>query len=281
VNWNKPADGGFLIVEDENKEAFLRENPSAAKYVRPFLSADQYLNNDRRWVLWLVDAPPKIIRENPGVRRRVEAVRQFRLRSRKESTRRRADRAALFDQTRQPTGEYILIPRRSSESRKYVPFGYFSPENIIADSRTTIPNATLFHFGVLSSSMHMAWMRQVCGRLESRDRNSNKLVYNNYPWPEAVGAKQRHAVKATAQAVLDMRKRFPNASLADLYDPLSMPPVLVEAHAELDRAVDLCYRSQPFQNDLQRVEHLFALYEKLTAPLIPTTKKGQRKMRPN
>jgi hypothetical protein len=279
VNGNKPADGGFLIVEGEDKEAFLEENPGAAKYVRPLLSADQYLNNEQRWVLWLVDAPPKIIRENPGVRRRVEAVREFRLRSRKESTRRRADRPALFDQIRQPTREYILVPRHSSESRKYIPFGYFSPENIIADSCTAIPNATTFHFGVLSSSMHMAWMRQVCGRLESRYRYSNKLVYNNFPWPEAPTAKQRAAVEAATQGVLDARKAFPNATLADLYDPLAMPPALVKAHAELDRAVELCYRPQPFQNDRQRVEHLFALYEKLTAPLIAPVKKGRRAAR--
>jgi hypothetical protein len=279
VNGNKPADGGFLIVEDKDKAVFLRENLGAAKYVRPFLSADQYLNNERRWVLWLVDAPPKIIRENPGVSGRVEAVRKFRLRSRKESTRRRADRPTLFDQIRQPTREYILVPRHSSESRKYIPFGYFSPENIIADSCTAIPDATLFHFGVLSSSMHMAWMRQVCGRLESRYRYSNKLVYNNYPWPEAPSPKQRLAVEGAAEAVLGARKRFPNASLADLYDPLAMPPVLVKAHADLDRAVDLCYRPQPFENDRLRIEHLFALYEKLTAPLIATAKRGRRKKR--
>jgi hypothetical protein len=277
VNGNKPADGGFLIVESEDKEMFLEENPAAAKYVRPFLSADQYLNNEQRWVLWLVDAPPKIIRENPGLRRRVEAVREFRLRSRKLSTRRRADRPALFDQIRQPTREYILVPRHSSESRKYIPFGYFSPENIIADSCTAIPNATPFHFGVLSSSMHMAWMRQVCGRLKSDYRYSNKLVYNNYPWPEAPSAKQHAAVEAAAQTVLDVRKGFHNASLADLYDPLAMPPALAKAHAELDRAVDLCYRPQPFQNDRQRVEHLFALYEKLTAPLIAPAKKRRSK----
>ncbi len=277
VNGNKPADGGFLIVEGEEKEAFLKENPGAAKYVRPFLSADQYLNNEQRWVLWLVDAPPAIIRENPGVRKRVEAVREFRLRSRKESTRRRADRPALFDQIRQPTREYILVPRHSSENRKYIPFGYFDPKSIIADSCTAIPDATLFHFGALSSSMHMAWMRQVCGRLKSDYRYSNKLVYNNYPWPEAPSDKQRAAVEAAAQAVLDARKQFPSATLADLYDPLAMPPALVKAHADLDRAVDLCYRPQPFENDRLRVEHLFALYEKLTVPLIAPAKKSRRK----
>lgn len=146
VNGNKPADGGFLIIESEDKEAFFKENPGAVQYVHPFLSADQYLNNEQRWVLWLVNAPPTIVRENPGVKKRVEAVREFRLRSKKESTRRRADRPALFDQIRQPTREYILIPRHSSESRKYIPFGYFSPENIIADSCTAVPRRDVLPF---------------------------------------------------------------------------------------------------------------------------------------
>ncbi|MGB9103711.1 MAG: type IIL restriction-modification enzyme MmeI, partial [Terriglobales bacterium] len=137
--------------------------------------------------------------------------------------------------------------------------------------------ATLYDFGMISSVMHMAWVRQTCGRLESRYRYSKDIVYNNYPWPEAPNAKQRAAVKAAAQNVLNARKAFPNATLADLYDPLAMPPALVKAHAELDRAVDLCYRAQPFQNDRQRVEYLFALYEKLTAPLITTAKKRRRK----
>jgi hypothetical protein len=279
VNGNKPADGGFLIIEDENKNSFLKENPGAAQYVRPFLSADQYLNNERRWVLWLVDAPPTVIRENPGVKERVEAVRDFRLKSQKESTRRRAERPALFDQIRQPTHEYILIPRHSSENRKYIPFGFFGPENIIADSCTAIPDATLYHFGVLTSTMHMAWVRQVCGRLKSDYRYSNKLVYNNFPWPEAVMDKQRQTVETKAQAVLDARNQFPAVALADLYDPLSMPPALAKAHAELDRSVDFCYRQQPFISERQRVEFLFALYEKLTAPLLPAAKPKRTRKR--
>lgn len=143
-----------------------------------------------------------------------------------------------------------------------------------------VPGASVFHFGIISSGMHMAWVRQVCGRLESRCRYSNKLVYNNSPWPEAPSVKQRGSVEQAAQAVLDARAKFKDASLADLYDPIAMPPDLSRAHLELDRAVDLCYRPQPFQNDRQRVEHLFALYEKLSIPLIATPKKGRRKPRP-
>jgi hypothetical protein len=275
VNGNKPADGGHLIVEDEDKKEFLKENPDAKAYVLPFLSADEFLNGRQRWVLWLVDAPVNLIRESPGVRARVEAVREFRLRSPKESTRRRADRPALFDQLRQPTNTYLLIPRHSSENRSYIPFGYFPPSVIIADSCTAVPDATPFHFGVLSSVMHMAWMRQVCGRLESRYRYSNKLVYNNFPWPTPT-AEQRARVEEKAKAVLAAREpHLPpkgTATLADLYDPLSMPPALLKAHTELDRAVEKCYRAEPFHSDRERVEFLFALYEKLTAPLLPLTK---------
>ena len=278
VNGNKPADGGFLIVEDEDREQLLKENPEATQYVRPFLCADEYLNNDRRWVLWLIDAPPNLIRESPGIKERVEAVREFRLKSPKESTRRRADRPALFDQIRQPTGQYILVPRHSSENRKYVPFGFFDPEIIIGDSCTAIPDATRYHFGVLSSGMHMAWMRQVCGRLKSDYRYSNKLVYNNYPWPTSPTAKQTELVETAAQKVLDVRAQFPASSLADLYDPISMPPALVKAHADLDRAADLCYRPQPFTSERQRVEYLFALYEQLTAPLLPATKPKRKRV---
>ncbi len=271
INGNKPADGGHLIIEAEDRKEFVRLNPSAEQYVRRFLSAEQYLSGEERWVLWLVDAPPNIVRENPGVKQRLEAVRDFRLKSQKESTRRRAERPALFDQIRQPTTPYLLIPRHSSETRRYVPFGYFGPEVIIGDSCTAIPNATPYHFGVLSSEMHMAWMRQVCGRLESRYRYSNKLVYNNYPWPAAV--------EAAAQAVLNVRAKYPTSTLADLYDPLMMPAPLLKAHQELDRAVDRCYRPEPFPSDRHRVEYLFALYEKITTPLVAAAKKTKRRSR--
>jgi hypothetical protein len=149
--------------------------------------------------------------------------------------------------------------------------------NVIANgSALIVPNARLYHFGVLSSAMHMAWMRYTCGRLESRYQYSSQIVYNNYPWPESPSVKQRAAVEAAAQAVLDARKKFPDATLADLYDPLAMPKDLVKAHAGLDRAVDLCYRPQPFDTDRHRVEHLFALYEKLTAPLMVRTSHRSR-----
>lgn len=278
---NMPRDAGFLIVEEKDREEFLSENPGAKKYLRPLLCAEEYLHSVPRWCLWLVDAPPGDIRNMPGIKRRVEAVRDFRLASKKESTQKKASEPALFAEIRQPGGRYIVVPRHTSETRKYVPFGYFRPSVIIHDSCSAISNATLYHLGVLSSSMHMAWLHQVCGRLKSDFRYSTRLVYNNYPWPDECSAKQQTGIEKAAQAVLDARAEFlpPNgdATLAELYDPISMPPKLVKAHASLDRAVDLCYRPQPFATERQRVEFLFALYEKLTAPLIPPVSKRKRR----
>jgi hypothetical protein len=183
----------------------------------------------------------------------------------------------LFGEIRQPATKFVLVPCHSSETRRYIPLSYFTPEFIPNNSCLFLEHATPYHFGVLSSAMHMAWVKQVCGRLESRYRYSNKLVYNNFPWPEAPTAKQRAVVEACVQAVLDARKSFPGATLADLYDPLAMPKDLVKAHADLDRAVDRCYRPQPFDSDRQRVEHLFARFEKLSAPLIAISAKARRK----
>lgn len=280
---NKPADGGFLLVEDEVRTGFLRENPGAEPYLKAFVSADEYLNGRSRWVLWLNDAPPQVIRDNPGLRQRVEGVQAFRAASKKESTRRGAAYPATFAEVRQPTSEYILIPRHSSERRKYVPFGYFGPDVIIGDSCTAVRDASFYHFGVLSSAMHMAWMRTVCGRLESRYRYSNKLVYNNFPWPENVHSRRAGAVDASARNVIEARTPFlppvGTSTLSDLYDPLTMPASLAKAHLELDRTVDRCYRDAAFRTDRERVEHLFALYEKIAVPLLPVIAKkkpGQR-----
>ncbi len=276
---SKPTDGGNLIVEEEDREIFIAENPGAEKYLRPLLCADEYLHSIPRWCLWLADAPPVDIRNIQGIKKRVEAVRAFRLASKKEPTRRMADQPALFAEIRQPCERFVLVPQHTSQNRRYIPFGYFDPKYIVHNSCSAIGSATFFQFGVLSSAMHMAWVRAICGRIKSDFRYSTNLVYNNFPWPEAPTAKQRSAVEKAAQAVLDARKKFPDATLADLYDPVAMPPALVKAHAELDRAVDRCYRPQPFDNDRQRVEHLFALYEKLTAPLLPSAKKPRRKAR--
>jgi hypothetical protein len=269
---NKPTDDGNFILTDDEKMAFLKEEPGAKFFLYRFTGSEEFINGNMRWCLWLKDATPDELRSFPKVMERIERVREFRLRSTAEPTRKAAKTPALFFYISQPTSEYILIPEVSSERRQYIPIG-FMPKNVIsANTNFLIPSSSLFHFGVLTSAIHMAWVRQVCGRLKSDYRYSGSMVYNTFPWPQDATAKQREAVESAAQKVLDARKEFPAATLADLYDPLSMPPALSKAHAELDRAVDLCYRREPFETERQRVEFLFTLYEKLTAPLLPVTK---------
>jgi hypothetical protein len=224
-----------------------------------------------------VEIKPHELRNLPEIAKRVEEVRNFRLKSKALTTRKFADFPTLFRQIAQPRSAFIVIPGHTSETRRYIPIAYFLPNYIVSNACFVLPNTTPFHFGVLCSEMHMAWVRQVCGRLKSDFRYSKDIVYNNYPWPEGPSDNQREAVAEATQAVLDARQGFPGATLADLYDPLAMPPALVRAHADLDRAVDLCYRSQPFESDRQRVEYLFSLYEKLNLPLLPAAKKGRRK----
>ena len=276
---NKPTDGGHLIIEEQDRKEFLQTNPEAKKFIRPLLCAEEYLHSIPRWCLWLVDALPSDIRSISGIKKRVEAVRDFRLASKKGPTRTMASQPTLFAEIRQPKARFMVIPQHTSQLRRYVPFGYFSPNHIVHNSCSAIPDATLYHFGVLSSEMHMAWVRTVCGRIKSDYRYSTNLVYNNYPWPEKATDKQRAAVEAAAQAVLDARAQYPTSMLADLYDPLTMPAPLLKAHQQLDRAVDRCYRPEPFPSDRHRVEYLFALYEQFTAPLVAAAKparKGRR-----
>jgi hypothetical protein len=178
----------------------------------------------------------------------------------------------LFGEIRQPDTEYLLVPKVSSETRHYMPIGFLPPEIIASGSALVFPNATTFHFGVLSSVMHMAWMRQVCGRLESRYQYSVGLVYNNFPWPVDATEAQHTKVEECAQSVLEVRQGYfdEGSTLADLYDPLYMPAPLLKAHQALDRAVDRCYRSAAFSSERERVEFLFKRYEELTAPLAPS-----------
>jgi hypothetical protein len=211
---------------------------------------------------------------------RIKKVQTFRLESTKEATRKKATTSALFTEDRQPKdGIYLAVPRTSSENRSYIPIAFLSADIIAANDIQLVENASTYQFGILTSAMHMAWMRVLCGRLKSDFRYSNKLVYNNYPWPAPLAAKERAAIEASAQAVLDARAAFPRSTLADLYDPLAMPARLADAHTALDRAVDRAYAtaagvkgSDPFPTDRARVEHLFALYEKLTVPLLPAVK---------
>jgi hypothetical protein len=208
------------------------------------------------------------IRDSPTVLERIFKVREHRNSSNREATRKLSATPTLFGEIRQPETSFILIPRVSSENRKYIPMGIFTKENIASDTCMFVPDGTLFHFGMLTSMMHMTWVRYTCGRLKSDFRYSAEGVYNNYPWPIAPTDKQKQVVEEEAQAVLDARAQFPESSLADLYDPNTMPPVLVKAHQQLDKAVDLCYRSQSFTTEAKRIEYLFELYEKYTGGMF-------------
>lgn len=276
VYGSKPADGGNLLLSDAQKAALLEIEPQAEKWIKPFLGADEFLSNIRRWCLWLVDIAPNELRSLKEVSKRVQAVKDMRLGSTKLQTVELALTPTLFAEIRQPLDPYILVPLHTSENRAHVPMCWFGSEIICGNANSMIPNATLYHFGMLTSTMHMAWVRAVCGRLESRYRYSNTIVYNNYPWPQDVSDKQQQTVINAAQAVLDARAAFPESSLADLYDPLSMPPALVKAHQVLDKAVDACYGKQAFNNDAQRVAYLFDLYQKITSLLPTATNKASR-----
>lgn len=276
---SQPTDDGNLLMTDDEKNEFLKTEPQAEKFIMPFVSAKEFLHNQKRWCFWLVGVSPSQLKECPLLIKRINAVREFRLKSTKAATVKWADMPALFTENRQPTTTYILIPRHSSENRKYIPFGFFDNTNIVADSCSSIPNASLYNFGVITSLMHNVWIKNVCGRLESRYRYSNDIVYNNYPWPLNPTAKQTQAIETAAQKVLDVRAQFTGSSLADLYDPLTMPPALVKAHNDLDKAVDLAYRAQPFTTEAKRMEFLFELYEQYTKDLF-TKEKVKKKKKP-
>lgn len=273
---NMPLDGGHLLLSDSDKSEFIIKEPGAEKFIRPLISAREFLNGEKRWCLWLVDAAPEELRSLPLVLERIKKVKEFRESSIAPSTRKFASTPALF-RDKQTPNSYIVIPSTSSENRKYIPMGIFGKNEIANNSTHIIPQGTLYNIGILTSQMHMAWVKYTCGRLKSDYRYSKDIVYNNFPWPENPTGKQKELVDKSAQAVLDARAQFPNSSLADLYDPNTMPPVLVKAHQQLDKAVDLCYRPQPFINEAKRIEFLFELYDKYTAGLFVKEKKGVKK----
>ncbi len=269
-------DDGNLLLSLEEKEELIRKNPQAEKWIRPFLMGREFLNNIPRFCLWLKDISPNELKEMPLVYERVQKVKLFREQSKRTQTLKAAKFPAIFGEERHPDSDYLAIPKVSSENRDYIPIGFCTKNIICGDKLFNLPNATLFHFGIITSLMHMTWMRYTCGRLESRYSYSNTIVYNNYPWPESPTDKQKETVETAAQAVLDARLQFPQSSLADLYDPNTMPPVLVKAHLALDKAVDVCYRSQPFINETKRIEFLFELYDKYTAGLFVKEKKRKK-----
>jgi hypothetical protein len=272
-----PRDGGNFIFSEAEKEEFIKIEPQAKKWIRPYTGAQEFINGYSRYCLWLVDISPNELKALPEVLKKVDKVKNFRLESKAASTRKFAATPTLFCQIAQPETDYLLVPRVSSEKRIYIPIGFMSRDVIGNDQVLLIPNANLYIFGVLTSAIHMTWMKYVCGRLKSDYRYSKDIVYNNYPFPENVSEKQKQKVEIAAQKVLDTREKYPDISLADLYDPLTMPPDLVKAHQALDKAVDLCYRPQPFVSELNRIEYLFSLYEALSAPLLKVEKKKRSK----
>jgi hypothetical protein len=276
ANGSIPADGGHLILEAAERDLLLAAEPQAAAWIRPYLGADGFINDHMRYCLWLVDCPPQTLRGMPAVLARVEGVRRMREGSAKAATREKASIPTRFTENRQPlSGRYLALPRTSSENRVYIPIGFLDYLVVAANDLQFVPEATRYHFGVIGSAMHMAWMRITSGRLESRYRYSVKYTYNTFPWPEPTD-KQRAAIEAAAQGVLDARAAHPGASLADLYDPLSMPPDLVKAHHALDKAVDAAYGYKAAATDAARVAFLFVRYQQLTSLLPAKPAKTRR-----
>ena len=261
---NKPIDGGYYLFTEAEKNEFVKKEPLSEKYFRKWLGSEEFINGKVRYCLWLGDCPPSELKSMPECLKRVDAVKKYRLASKSAPTRKLADKPRRFHVENMPTSEYIVIPEVSSENRYYIPIGFLHPDILSSNLVKIIPNATLCHFGILTSSVHMAWMRAVAGRLEMRYRYSKDIVYNNFPWPEA-NDKQKATIEPLAQAVLDARALFPESSLADLYDPLTMPPELLKAHQKLDRAVMKLYGFKANMAEAEVVAKLFERYQRLVA----------------
>nr|WP_276575158.1 DNA methyltransferase [Methanococcoides seepicolus] len=257
-----PNDGGQFLFTDSEMNIFLEKEPKAKKFIHPLISAKEFLNGDKRWCLWLKDANPSEIRKLPLVVERIENVQKNRSKSERGATIKLADTPYLFGEDRQPdSGNYILIPLHSSEHRKYIPMDILPYTSIVNNSCSIVKNAELYHFGVLTSAMHMVWVKHVCGRIKSDYRYSNTLVYNNFPWPKDPTSKQKSNVENAVRELLAIRKEYADSSLADLYGHLVMPKKLLNAHKKLDIAVERCYKSKRFNTDSQRFQYLFELYD--------------------
>lgn len=264
VYGNKPADGGYLIIEDEDYADFVTKDPNAIQFIKPFVGAVEFLHNKKRWCLWLKNAEPSALKQCPLVMGRIAKCKANRESSKAAGIRKFAQTPTLFAQITQPDGkDYILIPRVSSERRRYVPMAFMTADTIVSDAVQIVPDATLYDFAILNSNVHMAWMRAVCGRLKSDYRYSKDVVYNNFPWPSPTD-EQRKIIEQTAQGILDARAMFPNSSLADLYDPLTMPQELKKAHIQNDKAVMQAY-GFPIRETSESacVEALMKMYEQL------------------
>ena len=233
---NKPIDGGNYLFTEEEMREFIAKEPASREWFKPWYGSQEFINRKPRYCLWLGKCPPNILRKMPECMKRVEAVRDFRLSSSSAGTVKLADKPTRFHVENMPNGDYMLVPKVSSERRRYVPMGLMTPDTLCSDLVFIIPGASLYHFGILTSNVHMAWMRTVCGRLKSDYRYSKDIVYNNFPWPTPTDA-QKAKIEQTAQAILDARALYPDCSLADLYDEVTMPPELRKAHQQNDKAV--------------------------------------------
>lgn len=263
IKGSQPTDGGNLILNDEERDELIEQHPITEAWIRPYIGGRELINGTNRWCLWLRDVPPAEMRKVPPVMARLEAVRKARENSPTASVRDYAKHPSLFTQDRQPDHRYIAVPEVSSERRRFIPIGFLSPEVVASNQLQIIQSSDLFIFGVLCSTMHNAWMRAAAGRLESRYRYAPS-VYNNLPWPRTLSKAKREKVENAASAVLEARENHPESALKDLYDPLSMPRDLVNAHDYLDRAVDAAYGRRRFKAEADRVAFLFELYQKHT-----------------
>ncbi len=259
---NKPIDGGNYLFSTEERDAFLKIEPQAQSLFLRWIGADEFLNGYERWCLWLGDCSPAELQALPEAMKRVQAVQQARLASKSPPTQKLAATPTRFHVENFPSSPFLVIPEVSSERRLYLPIGFEEPPTVCSNLVKILPNATLYHFGILSSLMHNAWMRTVCGRLKSDYRYSVGIVYNNFPWPEKPNEKQCKAVEAAAHGVLKARSCFPDSTLAQLYDPVTMPPSLTKAHHALDQLVDKAYGNFKFESEGARMSFLFQLYQK-------------------
>jgi hypothetical protein len=272
IKGSQPTDGGHLVLTDEEKQGFIAGEPEAEKWIRPYVGGVELINAIPRWCLWLKNISPAELRAMPKVMERVKRVAEARAASPTRSVRDFAAQPTLFTQDRQPTSNYLAIPEVSSANRRFIPIAFLTSQTIASNKLQIISGGTQYHFGILSSTMHNAWMRTVCGRMKS-DYSYSPAVYNNYPWPgfagEPLSDKHRNAIQQAAQCVLDARAQFADASLADLYDPLTMPPALLKAHQKLDTAVDAAYQpsggKKTYASDAERVAFLFELYQRITS----------------
>ncbi len=263
VNGSKPVDGGNLFLTARERQELINKYPRAVEIIKRFYGASEFVNGKERYCIWLYQVDPSIYRSILPVMERIQSVKSFRSASKKKATRESAEFPMLFQQIRQPINDYLIIPRHTAGERKYIPIGFMSKDEIAGDAVLVVPNTTTYEFGIITSIVHMAWTRIVAGRLGNGYRYSAKIVYNNFPWPKVTDA-QKQKISKTAQAILDARNIYPDSSLADLYDPLTMPVELRRAHEENDKAVLKAYGLKSSATEQEIVQRLFEMYEELT-----------------